>query len=328
MLLRSLALAALTTAISAQTVRLAPVADATTDQDRPAVNLGTDPELTFGKAFESQPTFRVWFTRSHVRFDLSNVNANRVPVRATFHVYQSRANAAGCLDVALHRLTQPFVEGQVTWNSQPTFDPQVESTACVGSSFDLGWKTFDVTDLVRDWLTNAAPNHGFVIKDPTERTAGAARPGFGHSREFGDATRRPYLEIEFATEIGFGCSQRALFPLIDFAGGRAAPGGSFVLRTIATIPNSPLYVIFGTSSTTWNGQPLPLSLGRFGLPCDLLVAADVIAGFPPQPDPFDLVVPLPNDPGIAGQTLWMQVFALPPQLGFETSGGLGVNIED
>ncbi|MFO1051172.1 MAG: DNRLRE domain-containing protein [Planctomycetota bacterium] len=327
--MRSLAavLWGLSALLPAQSLQLLPVADATTDQSQPTVNFGTSAELAFGKNYTSTPTFQVWFMRGHVLFDLGPAQAvSRVPVRATFHWYQSHATPAGCLDVSLHRLLAPFAETTVTWQNQPAFDPLVVATACVGSNGGNGWKDFDVTALVQGWLDGTWPNFGFVVRDPSESPAGAARPGFGHSRENGNPALAPWLEIEFADRFGWGCSMRALFPMSDVAAGAPRLGGSFVLRTISVMQGSVVGVLFGTSNTTWSGGALPWSLAPIGIPyCNLYVSPDIAVTLPiVNTGSFDLTVPLPNQPGLVGASLFMQAVALPPQIGLEMGNGVGV----
>src|SRR5688572_27125625 len=109
---------ALAGSLPAQLVTLSPIADATTDANQPSVNFGSAPELDFGKAFSSSPTFQVWMTRGHVQFDLTGlVGTGLVPTRATFFWYQRTSNAAGCLDVSLHNVVAPWSEGTITWQN-------------------------------------------------------------------------------------------------------------------------------------------------------------------------------------------------------------------
>ncbi len=329
--MRSLALpvlvaSLLTTAIDAQTFTFPAIADATTDDSQPTVNFGSSPRLDFGKQFVSSP-FQVWFARGHVRFDLSGfVGAGLVPVRATFFWYQSQSSAAGCLDVSVHRVIAPWSESTITWANQPPHDPTEISRTCVGNSFDLGWKEFDVTTLAQDWVTAIAPNDGLVIRDPSESTAGAARPGLGHSRENGDPTLVPYLEIEFAEQFGTGCTSHSLVPLLAVQSGTSTMGETLVLRTKNLVPTSNVVMFFGLDNTQWNGLPLPFDLTQLGFPnCNVLVELALQANLPTAPSTFvDLAIAVPNVPALDGVSLYAQTFAAPPQSSLiEASNGLG-----
>lgn len=321
----SLLVAVLAASAPAQTLRLGPVADATTDQSQPSVNFGSSAELSFGKNYRSSPTFQVWFLRGHVQFDVTPIVATgRMPVRALFHWYQSRSSAAGCLDVTLHRVLAPWSESTVTWLNQPAHDPIALTRACVGDSFANGWKTFDVTGLVQAWLSGGT-NYGFVIRDPTERTAGAARPGFGHSRETASAALAPYLEVEFTDRFGGGCSGRGAIPALDLVVGQARIGGWMTVQAAPLLPNTVPGMLFGTSNSTWGGRSLPLSLAFAGLPgCDLLVAPDIAVLFPTSASGFFyLTLTWPNDPSLDGQRLYMQAVAVPPSSSVELTNGVG-----
>jgi hypothetical protein len=316
-------------ALAAQTLVIPPTADATVDQNQPALNFGSDVELGFGKNFTSTPTFQVWFMRAYVQFDLLPIQATgRWPTRVLYRWYQHRASAAGCLDVTLHRVTAAWNEAAVTWQNKPGHDGAVVARACVGDSFANGWKQADVTALVQQWLLGAVPNHGLVLRDPSETTAGAARPGFAHSRENGTAALVPHLEVEFADRFGFGCSMRALLPMTDVTAGRPRLGESFTLGTIGLLPGSLVGMLFGTSNTSWSGGALPWSLAPLGSPgCDLNISPDTLVTAPAiAGGSWDLVIALPANTALDGATFYMQALALPPLLGLEVGNGVGVTL--
>ncbi|MGE0142546.1 MAG: DNRLRE domain-containing protein [Planctomycetota bacterium] len=323
-------LLSLTSVAAQQNFSLAAIEDAHSDQSQPTTNFGTSLELGFGKNFRSSPTFTTWFQRAYLRFDTQLIrNTGRWPTRVLLVWNQNRASAAGCLDVAIHRVTSAWSESSVTWQSMPTHDPAVIATACVGDSFSNGWKRADVTALVQAWLTGAVQDHGLVIKDPIESNAGAARPGFAHSRETGAATS-PHLLVEFADRFGFGCSARALLPISDVTAGRPQLGSSFTFGTVGLISGSTFGVLFGTSNQSWSGGTLPWSLAPLGFPhCDLLVAPDIATNFGAlASNSFDLVVPLPSINALEGASLYMQAVAVPPipSLGLEVGNGVGVTL--
>ncbi|MBI5852803.1 MAG: DNRLRE domain-containing protein [Planctomycetes bacterium] len=315
-------------AARSQSLILYPTADTFADQSQPAANFGTSNELGFGKNFTYTPTFTVWFMRAYLQFDLLSIQlTGRWPTRVVYRWYQNRASAAGCLDVSVHRVTAPWAETGLTWQNKPANDPAVIATACVGDSSGTGWKEADVTLLVHAWLMGTSPNFGFVVKDPSESNAGAARPGFAHSRETGLALT-PHLDVQFASRFGYGCSLRALLPITDVIAGQPKLGRYFVLGTTGLISGSAVGVVFGLSNTTWSGGALPWSMAPIGFPhCDLLVAPDVAASFGTVAgNGFDVSVPLPLANTLNGTPLYMQVLAAPPipGLGLELSQGIGV----
>ena len=315
-------------AVSAQSLTLYPTADTFADQSQPAANFGSAPELGFGKNFTYTPSFTVWFMRAYLDFDVLPIQlTGRWPTRVVLRWYQNRASAAGCLDVTVHRVTSAWTEGGVSWQSKPTHDAAVIARACVGDSSGTGWKQADVTALVHAWLLGASPNLGLVLKDPSESNAGAARPGFAHSREVG-VVLGPQLVVEFADRFGFGCSMRALLPMSDVVAGRPRLGESFTLGTNGLIAGSAIGVLFGLSNTAWSGGALPWSMAPIGFShCDLLVSPDIAATFGAVAgNGFDLVVPLPAINSLDGTPLYMQVLAVPPIPGpvLEVGNGVGV----
>jgi hypothetical protein len=312
LLAASLSLSALTTA-HAQVVALPAIADATTDSNQPNANLGAAPRLDFGKTFTYTPSFTVWFLRGHVQFDLTSVAGLGAPQRARLFWYQSSAGAAGCLPVELFRVTAPWSETTITWATQPPHATPAVASACVGDSFALGWKEFDVTTLVQGWLAGTFPNHGMVVRDPSESSAGAARPGFGESRESVTTSLRPYLELEYATTFGSACmpAPTAGAPTLQFWSGAPRLGTSFTLRAGNLVPGGLHGAIAGLSNTTWSGNPLPLSLAAIGWNgCWLNVAPDAVVAFglAPAAD-YSIVWPVPNDQALIGLAVFAQSWA-------------------
>jgi len=313
--------------LPAQVVQLQPVADATTNSSQPGANFGADVELDFGKDGTITPS-AIWYLRGHIQFDLTPVVGLGVPQRARLFWYQSRSTAAGCLDVTLHRITGPWSGSAITWSNQPAHDAAVSARTCVGDSFSLGWKQFDVTALAQGWLSGTWPNFGMVIRDPTETAAGAWRPGFGHSRDSTSVNLRPYLELGFGSSFGTGCASVGSSPVAAFAGGAPRTGSTFLVRTQSLIPGSLPGAAFGNSNSQWGSMPLPLNLAGYGFPgCSLLVAPATVATFPLlAQSTFDMNLSVPNNTALAGLTVYLQTVAFGPAGSFHLSNGLGIRL--
>jgi hypothetical protein len=99
-----------------------------------------------------------------VRFDLSSIPPNSSITNATLYLYEEDKK----LDQVtyIYRLTTPWSESTVTWNS-PWLTP--------GGDFDAGHAyasfqpnqsgcmlSIDLTDLVQEWVAGT-PNHGFLL---------------------------------------------------------------------------------------------------------------------------------------------------------------------
>jgi hypothetical protein len=104
----------------------------------------------------------------------------------------------------------------VYWDSylagQPSYQPgggdiaaAVAASAVVPASTG-SWMTWDVTDLVGNWVDGVVLNHGLLVKDADEIEA---NPGGNisyqaqfRSMQFSDPALRPYLEITYVPEPG------------------------------------------------------------------------------------------------------------------------------
>lgn len=298
-------------------LRLPAIADATADADQPTTNLGADPLVRSGKDFTNTPTFRVWFTRGHYQFDLAPLIGLPRPDIARVRVYQAQSNAAGCLDVTMHRVTSAWSEGTLTWQNKPTHDATVAARACVGDSFDLGLKTFDITALVHDWLNGVYPNLGVVIRDPTESTAGAARPLYAASREATNPDEHPYLELGWGTgPFGDACRPGRARPYLenalDIVRGTPALGDTYALLARYFPARGPLLHYLGVSDALWNGVPLPIDLTFLGFSgCHLLISPDLAV--PQVADNrglAELAVRVPNRPFARGLRLFHQAMTV------------------
>jgi len=294
-------------------VRLVAVADASADADAPATNFGSSTLVTSGKDFTSTPSFRVWFTRGHYLFDLSPIAALPPPARVRLRVWQAQSNAAGCLDVTLHRVTGAWSEGTLTWQNKPSHDPAVVARTCVGDSFDLGWKSFDVTSLVQGWLAGTFANQGLVIRDPSETTAGAARPLHAASREWPTVDQQPHLEVAWDTvPFGAGCGPGAAPPVLDLDDGTPAIGDTYTLLASGFRSQTALAFFIGLSDASWNGLPLPFSFAWLGYPtCNLLVSGElIVARTADFRGKARLALPVPNDAMLVGTRIYQQCLGI------------------
>jgi hypothetical protein len=98
-------------------------------------------------------------------------------------------NGSGTGTVRIFVVTGLWNESTITWNNRPNN----EATASVSDSFNSvsGWKNYDVTSAVQDWLDQVKPNHGFVIRG----ASGDSFAGFYRSSDYTTATYRPKLKV-------------------------------------------------------------------------------------------------------------------------------------
>jgi len=74
------------------------------------------------------------------------------------------------VSMAVHRVLQPWTEGDLTWVNMPSYSglPADQATG-ITQPIDL---EFDVTTLVRGWAHGTTPNYGFAITTPESHTMG------------------------------------------------------------------------------------------------------------------------------------------------------------
>jgi hypothetical protein len=150
---------------------LTPVSDATVSIIAPNMNFGHDHTLTVEHLSSRQ------ISRCLIRFNLAAALPwNAVIDSAWLNLYQEGGQGEGSLTVSL--VTQDWIEGQVTWNNQPSVGSPVLSRFCNSSA---GVKGLDVTDIVRAW--HNAPHYGLQIKGPE---GGATYNRVFESREHGE----------------------------------------------------------------------------------------------------------------------------------------------
>jgi len=86
---------------------------------------------------------------------------------ARLEVYTRHSEVNPPLSVAVHRVMGPWAETLVTWNTQPGHSAAAYAVADV-SDLIGGWNTWDVTDLVRQWLEGTCANHGLSLMAATD----------------------------------------------------------------------------------------------------------------------------------------------------------------
>jgi hypothetical protein len=75
--------------------------------------------------------------------------------------------AAG--ELHCHEVLEAWTEDGLTWSKRPAIGPAFDATTGITA---FGPIECDVTELVQDWLSGAAENHGLALTNPTERVLG------------------------------------------------------------------------------------------------------------------------------------------------------------
>ena len=146
-------------------------------------------------------------TRSLLRFDLGSLAFTPGQVgKATINLFAlpglppfDNPTAAQPVTTELHRVTEAWSETTVTWETQPEVAGPFTSAMQDGVN---QWVSFDVTALVRDWLSDPGTNFGIELLQPDIITAASGRPiaSLYASSAAADAALRPFLEITAVPE--------------------------------------------------------------------------------------------------------------------------------
>jgi hypothetical protein len=173
------AMAAFAKPASAQ---LPPTDDAFTNSAQPNTNFGGNTNLKV----DGTTTKRVY-----IRFDLSGLPTGTTGSqvsKATLVVFVNTVNAAGKFD--LFRVTSPWSEGAITFNSAPTLNNAAD-VSNVNVSAVSAFVSIDVTPLVRNWVDGALPNNGVALSPSAASTISV----FLDSKESTATSHQPRLLV-------------------------------------------------------------------------------------------------------------------------------------
>lgn len=133
--------------------------------------------------------------RSFVRFDLSGIPSTAAVSGATLRLYYVDCDFSTDADVGAYQVTSPWAESTLSWNTWPSFSGVAEDVLSLGCGPTGVYVEWDVTGLVRDWVSGTAPNRGMMVKATSETGDGAPYAVFG-SRH-GAAGQQPKLVVSY-----------------------------------------------------------------------------------------------------------------------------------
>ena len=137
----------------------AAAADAWVNQAAPDTKYGAEDTLVVGR---SELRLSQYDGRTLVAFDVSSIARGSVVVSATLELYQTGATGAKGYNVWPHAITERWDELKVTWNDQPTALLKGEDPTLLDST--NGWKAWDVTNTVRNWVSGEWSNYGLLLR--------------------------------------------------------------------------------------------------------------------------------------------------------------------
>ncbi len=102
--------------------------------------------------------------RDLLAFSLSGISPGAIVQNAALvlDMTQSEVPTIVPFDLALHVVTEPWSELTATWNNQPAFQP--DPSVIMSIDPHPGLKFIDITGIVSDWISQAMPNHGILLK--------------------------------------------------------------------------------------------------------------------------------------------------------------------
>lgn len=155
------------------------------------------------KNFGDRPYGGAWcsdysinYYRGLIEFDIStipNLPVHSVILKLHGQPRGEMSNMPNRGDVSAYRVTSPWEEMVVTWNTQPTHSNVIIDTE---SPTTLKWYEWDITQLYIDWKSGIYPNYGIMLINNLE---GTYRTGIVlKSNDYPDPAYLPILEITFA----------------------------------------------------------------------------------------------------------------------------------
>lgn len=173
---------------------IAPDKDAYVKQDSSGNdNYGTDTSL-YVRASSADNV-----RRTYIGFDLSSYSSHTVAGSAKVYLYLFDA-PSNSRTHNIYKVTSPWTEAEITWNTQPTASETLSSSTETGKSNDF-WISWDVTSDVQSFL-NGTTNNSWVIKDSNENSSDSSTLSKYVSKEESGATD-PYMVMTYSCDSGW-----------------------------------------------------------------------------------------------------------------------------
>ena len=131
--------------------------------------------------------------RGLLKFSLSSIPAGSTINSATLKCFVFSYPTGVSKEIRVHRVGASWSESSITWNNNYTesYDAQTVSGG--------GWVTWDLVNLVEDWMDGTVNNYGVLLKWTTEGGSSTAEFKFA-SRE--RSSGKPYLQIDYTPPSG------------------------------------------------------------------------------------------------------------------------------
>jgi hypothetical protein len=134
-------------------------------------------------------------------FDVSSLSDTKV-LDARLELYMYSSEDASSLDISAHRITNSWAEMSATWQRRDAFinwntfggdyNPIALDTI-TGLTNNFGWKSWNITTSVNDWINGVYNNYGIILRAPS----GSNTWKLFYSSDSGLSTLRPRLIVTY-----------------------------------------------------------------------------------------------------------------------------------
>ncbi len=142
--------------------------------------------------------FNLW--RPLIRFNLTEIPAGQQVISARLSLYgnpnPSSSQHSGANESYIRKVTSHWDQYQVFWETQPDYSTENQVMLPESTSPMQDYLNIDVTELVREMVSNPSTNFGFIIMNKVESRYRCLNFA---SSECPDINKRPKLDIVYNT---------------------------------------------------------------------------------------------------------------------------------
>ena len=136
--------------------------------------------------------------RTLIKFDMSSIPAGATITSADLKLYYYAyvGTVGDPLDISVYRTTVDWDEGHLSWSKAENYNSFSYDTVTIIVGSGAGYKTWDITALVQNWVDGTYSNYGVLLRAPTQSGSSIYRTF--RSKEYGSNV--PKLEVTYTTE--------------------------------------------------------------------------------------------------------------------------------
>jgi hypothetical protein len=178
------------------TVNLKAQADCYVSENNPDSAYGREVVLNVRSYFDGEGHYN---HRTYIQFDLTTIPRDVTILSALLWLYKNPEGAnPGIRNVQAFKVMGAWNEYTLDWNNQPSVSPK--PAACTEVASPMKWYTWNLTQDVKAWHDQSAPNYGMMLKDEVEDSRTDYASVF-LSRE-ASHPENPFLEIRYIKSGG------------------------------------------------------------------------------------------------------------------------------